>query len=650
MEKRKTIACIMMRPEEIYQKRVMEGLQAQCEAYGYNLAVFSPLVGMFHYFKDYLTGEMNIFNLPDFSRFDAVIMVTIPLVLGNDSSFPENYVKKIREQTDIPIISLDFELEYSDCIHTDDIAAFYNITKHVINEHKCKKIYMFTGHKHNEISERRIKGFSDAMNDSGLSFTEDNIFYGDFWYTSGKTLAERIISGEIPLPEAVVCASDHMAIGLANELEQAGIKIPEQVVITGYEATIESIANEISVTSYIPDVSVIAAEAINKIRKIIEPDKPLIKACLKNNTGIFLGESCGCDVNPRTLKRHLQPALYCTNRNYGDSSLSSIDDISNLMENYMLENLTNADTPFKCIELIFSYLYHIVPYNYFYMCLSPDWLNTDNKPVEGYPEKMRCVIKSEYKNGHTWEKPSYISLDEKYDFDTKLMLPDLWIEREKPAVFYFAPCHFSDNTLGYSVFCSDLENRSQLTVVFHNWLRNVNNALEMIRTRNKLLDSAIYDSMTKLYNRAGMNIRFGDMLIAREDEDKILAVVIDMDGLKTINDNYGHNEGDFALMTIASVVRFITSSGEAAVRAGGDEFYILGAGNYTEKDIDERIAMFYSKLDEINKNTFKPYEITASIGYAIMPVSEVTDLSKIIAVADEEMYNSKIKRKKNKKK
>lgn len=647
MSKRKTVACIMVRPEEVYQQRVMDGLQAQCELYGYNLAIFSPLVDGSHFYKDYLKGEMNILNLPDLNSFDAVILVSIPLITLNVDTVLREVIAYIRKDTTVPVISLDYDIEGFEAVHTDDITAFYDITKHVLDIHGSKKIYMLTGHENNDISERRISGYRKAMEESGIRVMDGWIFYGDFWYTSGEALADRIISGEIELPEAIVCAGDHMAIGLTNRLIKNGIRVPEDVIVTGYEATVESVINDISITSYVPRIHDMAAEAVDRIRAITEPDKPLIKSSENKETGIFIGGSCGCSPDSRQQKNAIRASLYASNRNYGDNTVNNIDDMSNLFENYMLENLTTAESPLDCLKRIFGYTFLIEPFDHFYLCLRPDWLDTETRLTEGYPEVMRCVMHAmpEVSPERTEEK-LHCRNDDGDNFNIRLMLPALWDEFSGPSVFYFAPCHFSDNTFGYSVVQCYLYRRFQLNAVFRNWQRNVNSALEMIRARNKLLSYSILDSMTKLNNRRGMSIRLKDLLSLSEPDNDVLAIVIDMDGLKQINDTYGHNEGDYAIMTIASVVRCITGGNEVSARAGGDEFYIIGVGNYSDEGAKEKISRFYTMLEEQSRISMKPYEMTASVGYSIMNVSEVTDMSSAIAVADSKMYTSKAERKK----
>lgn len=646
MKKRKTIGCIIVRPEGVYERRVLDGLLSQCEQYDYDLVVFSPMVVVSHYDKDYRKGEMNILNLIEFDRFDAIIIAALSFADSGNTEFLNSIYERIIKKCTKPLITLDFPFENHETIYTDDVPAFHEITKHILDVHKCKNIYFLTGIENYDISEKRLKGFTDILKERGLPVEKDKIFYGDFWYTSGEKLADRIINGELEKPDAVICASDHMAIGLVNSLVRSGVKVPEEIIVTGFDASQEALTNWPSVASYVPDVSNMAARAVNKIRSIIEPDLPVLPTVNYGKIGFCTGLSCGCNENIAVYKKHLIESVYRSNRNFGDPNIKNNEDIGTLLESYMFENLTLAKSPLECLKRIYMNTYLLEPYNHLFLCLRPDWLDTEHTLEEGYPKEMRCAIHAISVNSPEYDENRITCRDDdKLLFDTSLMLPQLWQDREEASVYYFAPLHFADNTLGYVALNCKLKDKIKPTGVYRNWIRNVNNALEMIRVQNKLMGYSVLDSMTKLNNRRGMEIRINDLLSISERDDKVLAMVVDMDGLKRINDNYGHNDGDYAIMTIASVVRCMTEGAEVCARAGGDEFYILGVGKYDEDIIKKRIERFYDMLSEQNKISGKPYEITASVGFAIKNVSEISDISEIIDVADSRMYTNKKERK-----
>jgi len=469
MKKRKTIGCIVVRPEGTYEHRVLDGLLSQCEQYDYDIVVFSPMVVVSHYDKNYRKGEMNILNLIEFDKFDAIIVAALSFADSGNTEFLHDIYTKISTKCTKPLITLDFPFENHETVYTDDVPAFHEITKHILDVHNCKNIYFLTGIENYDISEKRLKGFTDILTERGIAVDREKIFYGDFWYTSGEKLAERIISGELEKPDAVICASDHMAIGLVNALVRGGVRVPEDVIVTGFDASQEALTNWPSVASYIPDVSDMAANAVNKIRSIIEPDLPILPINDIGKTGFCPGLSCGCNENIAVYKKHLIESVYRSNRNFGDPNIKNNEDIGTLLESYMFENLTLAKSPLECLKRIYTNAYLLEPYNHLYLCLRPDWLDTEHSLTDGYPKEMRCVIHAISVNSPEYDENRITCRDDdKFLFDTKLMHPKLWEDRERASVYYFAPVHFADNTLGYAALNCELKDRIKPTGVYRN--------------------------------------------------------------------------------------------------------------------------------------------------------------------------------------
>lgn len=128
------------------------------------------------------------------------------------------------------------------------------------------------------------------------------------------------------------------------------------------------------------------------------------------------------------------------------------------------------------------------------------------------------------------------------------------------------------------------------------------------------------------------------------NQTKIMISFIDMDGLKFINDNYGHNEGDFAIQRLAGVIRECCSTKYICGRFGGDEFVVFGT-NVQESDADNLSRRFNEALKNINDFIQKPYTISASIGSIITVAQSSDTLYSIINQADDKMYERKKERK-----
>lgn len=646
MSSKRIIGFIISNPEAVYQQRVMDGLFEQCRKYGYDCAVFAPMVQSCLFFKEYLQGELNIFELINFDKLDGVIVATLSLTDDNTVWVKEYVEQLLKERCRKPVISLDMPLADYPVVYTNDRNAFSEITAHLLDIHKCERIYFLTGGRDHAVSKQRLQGFLDLMQVRGIDVPDEWIFYGDFWYSSGEALADRIARGEIACPDAVICASDHMAIGLANRLVSKGINIPDDVIVTGYDATAEAVINGITITSFIPDIAAAAAKAVNAIVKANEPDRELFSPA-KGETGLKICASCGCPENLPYIKKRLSGSLFNVNHNWGDEEIMDHTDISRLIDSYMFENFASSESIYDCFEKIVDSQHLIRPFEKYYLCLDENWTDTDRCTVKGYSPVMKMpvlCVSNLLEDGA--KKESHVTIGSEYNFDTELMLPQLYEEHDHSCVYYFTAMHFREKSLGYSVLQCDAAEKCKVGIVYRNWIRNVNNALEMIRVQNRLTVFSEKDAMTGLYNRRGMETHLKELTDRVPDGSNCLVFVIDMDGLKVINDTYGHAEGDYGITAVASAVRQMSRSTEICVRAGGDEFYIIGIGEYRYIDAIVRVEKFKAALLLENEKEKKPYEISASIGFCCEPFSSTTNINDFISLADSRMYKNKQARKK----
>ena len=157
----------------------------------------------------------------------------------------------------------------------------------------------------------------------------------------------------------------------------------------------------------------------------------------------------------------------------------------------------------------------------------------------------------------------------------------------------------------------------------------------------------IRDTMTELYNRHGYYQSLEEYLKREDLKNGFLHIIsIDMDGMKAINDHYGHLEGDHAISSVARAINDCFSQPCISARFGGDEFMVAIFTEDGEEPSNERISM---KLNQYLKNSVmlagKEYEVGVSVGQAIVKISEIKDIKTIEKLADDCMYEEKRKRK-----
>lgn len=148
------------------------------------------------------------------------------------------------------------------------------------------------------------------------------------------------------------------------------------------------------------------------------------------------------------------------------------------------------------------------------------------------------------------------------------------------------------------------------------------------------------DQMTGLYNRFGLQ-RFRNDFTS---ENEFTVVMMDMDGLKTINDEFGHLAGNHALCVIAKVLQEAKEEDELLVRYGGDEFLLLSRNTQLEhwQGLREKVDRILA--DKVSRRQIR-YQMGVSIGYAISTKENPLPVEKCCELADQAMYQDKSSRK-----
>ena len=640
MPKRKTICFVTILPDTLHPQRTSKGIAAQCEKYGYNVAVFASMVDPEFYFKDYEKGERNIYELINFDRFDGVILDTVSLMYSNNDILIKGLYDRIKT-SGIPAVSISIPYKDIHTVSNNNEPMLRKMCRHAIEVHGCKEICLLTGQKDNFEAMQRLDIFIDEIEKHGLKVKDEHKVFGDFWYTSGSKLAEDIINGKISKPDALIAASDHMALGFIEKYIKLGGRIPEDICVMGFEATPAAALSEVPLTSIESNFAKCAADAVDYLRGVIEPGAEIMPFESKLDKMLHIGGSCGCPTDLKQVMKTLQSLIYYTERNYTEDVFSGNIDIGLLMENHIPEQLAASKSPEECIDNICRATYIVLPFEKIFLCLRENWLNNEKDITHGYPDRMQLVIERSNIGGREY----WYSLDGE-SFDTSEMLPQMYEDYDRPYAYYFAAVHFSDKTLGYAVLQRKLSDYDKYNLVYRNWLRFLNNALEMSRTKNRFVLLSIQDKMTGLLNRRGMYEKLEELTEVLDEGKEIFTCVIDMDGLKYINDTFGHSEGDYGIKRVGEAASAITQEGDICARAGGDEFYIAGIRDKGSFDCDAFTKLFCAKLKELTADDDKPFPVTASIGCAVSRDGN-TDFESLFSEADENMYRFKIARKKH---
>jgi diguanylate cyclase (GGDEF)-like protein len=166
-------------------------------------------------------------------------------------------------------------------------------------------------------------------------------------------------------------------------------------------------------------------------------------------------------------------------------------------------------------------------------------------------------------------------------------------------------------------------------------------ALHRHRMQMALRSLAHVDELTGLYNRRGFFAHARQHLkVARRTKRALWLIFMDLDGFKTINDRFGHQEGDLALIETAEILRKTFRDSDVIARLGGDEFTALGI-HASDDSVQMMTARLEENLREVNGGSGRRYELEFSVGVARFDPKEMGSIEELVAKADEALYEQK---------
>lgn len=129
-----------------------------------------------------------------------------------------------------------------DHVRTDNDAGMYAMTSHLLETHDVRRPVFLAGPEESPDSSVRFDAYRRSLGDHGVPVPQVPDLSGDFTRTAGRHMGVRLLSqglsGQDDAPDAIVCANDQTALGVMDVLGSAGVRIPEDVAVTGYDGTV----------------------------------------------------------------------------------------------------------------------------------------------------------------------------------------------------------------------------------------------------------------------------------------------------------------------------------------------------------------------------------------------------------------------------
>ena len=571
--------------------------------------------------------QLNIFHLPDPETFDGAVMLT------NTYNFPDEQERVCArfQRAGVPMISLEVDVPNMSCIKSENANGVTELARHLIEHHNARKIIYVNGIDGNVENSIRRQALVDVLNEHGLELSAE--FHCDFGFYTAFIEINRYLDEGNELPDAIVCANDEMALGIDSALNERGYSVPEDVLLTGFDM-IKSGQHTFPILATVSrGWETLGERAYDKLEYQIQ--NPEDRFTEERDSFFVPSESCGCTASEDALKSRFD----AVRNSYFNSLKQSMMDIffqgmqiplsmATRKEDFFEKGMSsNADLP-------------MLGQNYC-ICTEPDFFELDD---EQYPERVRGYsanmdIIYELRDGKKHPLGH---------FDSKELYPGYVKEEGVSNLYVFAPMNYLNFIIGYVAIKNSPELLYDLTL--SRFIMNLNSLLFSMRrhifserAHNELKQIYMKDALTGMYNRTGCNKVLYDYILSRKNNNqKSILVFADIDRMKTINDVYGHLNGDFAIKATAEAFRKYSPEDWLFGRYGGDEF--IAVGSYPETDnMEELIKQISDSMSNEFKTLNLAFMLHASVGYAVIEPGEDAAIEDYIEQADKYMYAEKEK-------
>ncbi|MCR5087948.1 MAG: GGDEF domain-containing protein [Oscillospiraceae bacterium] len=593
-------------------------------------------------------GEYNIFRLPDYSAYDGIFLDVNSNFTADANAFAASgtlYAIRAAVASGRPVVSMANAIEGCYYVGIDNYDAMASVIRHLHTELGLTDFWFAMGPTDNYESGERTRALRDYCLEHGLPCGEERFYAESFLMDCGLHAFEKLRTEHGgALPQAVICGNDLIAAGVCRAAEAAGVSVPRDTMVTGFD-------NQ--------DLSAYFSPSLTTLDQLCWT---MGQACMDTMTRIWRGE----DV-PRVINTPTSLVLRESTGNAGSMGTDMKDRVVELLR-------TNADTT------EFGYRLNVLQYQ----LPGCETLEEICMALVSCVSALGCTgvrlvldrALSEYENSTDSEQHMSRALDisDKLcteGYSERMDLVFSWEAGKPPRMprhgvgrtpsvgsmggqgenCLFIPLHFMEHSIGYLALrnCTELVRLKCISPIANSLTMTLRSyfARNKLSCYNQLLSGlSMKDDLTGLHNRLGYH-RLAYPLFRKtcEEGGRLAVVFLDLDRLKFINDSYGHTIGDGAIAGVSRAIVHCMPETAVAVRYGGDEFLLLFPVS-GEEAVQALIADVRERLPEEAERAELPCTPGVSAGYVLTDPQSARSLDDYVEEADGLMYREKSLRRK----
>lgn len=586
---------------------------------GYGIIAYNSSLDYYWSQKgDHITA--CIYNLIRFDRLSALVILH-----ENIYDHPLlSYLIRSAQQHNIPVFYLGGVRE--DCTSiTDDYEAPYKaLVRHVITDHGVRDFFYIAGLRNEDNSKRRLAYFLDVLRESDIPFPEANIAYGNYLGTTAADIVRGLIETRERLPRAILCANDSMAGAVCDELRNHGYRVPEDVIVTGFDGTPAAYLSVPQISTCTTDPAGLADLVIDLTCRF-HNGETLEKTYSHAYIALPM-ESCGCGHFHHPRFNALHSFTHAENLSTHENNLY-----------YAMEQLLQQKEDLDVFRKLSSIL---LPGSALYINRSLLETSPDEEYSSNRIEDELIMI--------PYRKPDQKLIFRKV-YRKDMPLPDPGRE----GAHILNVIHSDSLAYGYyAAHTTDLEADSQLIKRLADVLNMYFCILEA-RGRNAQLTARLHDNLyldprTGLANLKGLTRWFQRYASDPDNHQKPISLsVYAIPRYSWIFETHGMEETENVARTVTDALRLSHPSALHIARLNEEQFAVACSGD-SQEDItgqtEQGERQFLRRIEEENAKGGRDYLLEVSCGCTTLEKGwKSTSIENLIHLALGEMYLNRLK-------
>ena len=617
-DRQRLIAVCLSQVQNLLNTGFLNELGRVAAAEDCGVAVFNTSLD-FYWYQSENKVPRAVYRAIRYDLFDALFIICHSF---HDDALVREMVDKAHAHH-VPVVLMGMDLPGCWTVVNDYEEGYRELLRHVIRDHGAKDTYFIAGLKGEPNSEGRLKCYRDVLKEFGLPFNHQ-LAYGNYWGKPASEIVRKMIRSRDKMPDAIFCANDTMAIAVCDTLREEGLRVPEDVIVTGFDGAPTACMVRPRLTTCTDDPHSLAEQVMDLVRRIRAGERP--PYTLTHPFRPVYSESCGCP----SPENDRFDALSVFRRSEALSSHEN--DLFHTVERLLVQKdpdaflrmISASILPDSCIFLNKRLLgiYSGLEYT-----------------ADSIEEDLLCIPCREQ------EAPMTI---------TECRLSELRPpESQETGVTLFHALHTGSAVCGfYAAHTLDLDTDAQL-------IKRVSDVLNLVFTihlgnarQQQLihhLDSTLYtDSVTGLNNLKGLTRWYEQYSAAETGRARPLALsVYSICRYNYIYENYAMNETEEIVRLVAARLSSSNPNALTIARISGDQFVVADSGESPEsvnRTVSRSTADFFSQIESCNAVSSRPYYVEVNCGCVTLAGGwEKTALENLIKQALEELHLNRLR-------